>query len=136
MNTGDYILVLQDIYCDICYKLFTDKYKKWCKPCQLKKNFTNWTSGNEKIDNLIQKMQLRINNYDNIIVEWIPYDQFNDIIEIGKGGIAKISSAIWKGGPLQYDMNQHEYLRNKDVEVILRCFHNSQNIINEFLNEV
>jgi hypothetical protein len=111
----------------------------WCKPCQtnvLEKSFTNWTSGNEKIDNLIQEMQLGINNYYNIIVEWIPFDWLNDIKELRKYECSTIYSAILKGGLLQYDMNQREYLRNKDVEVILKCFHNSQNIINEFLNEV
>ena len=35
-----------------------------CKPCQinnLKRNFTNWTSENDNIDNLIQEMQLKVN---------------------------------------------------------------------------
>jgi hypothetical protein len=34
-----------------------DKKHKWCKFCHinhLKNNFTNWTSGNEIIDNFIQ----------------------------------------------------------------------------------
>ncbi|GBC11743.2 kinase-like domain-containing protein [Rhizophagus irregularis DAOM 181602=DAOM 197198] len=55
----DYILVLQNVYCDKCDKCFTDKYGIWCKSCQIndiEKNITNWTSGNEKIDNLIQEM--------------------------------------------------------------------------------
>ena len=40
-------------------------YNKWCKPCQtdnLKENFTNWTSGNKKMDNFIQEMQLKIDS--------------------------------------------------------------------------
>src|SRR3954453_12411667 len=61
-------------------------YYEWCKPCQinnLKGNFTNWTSGNEKIDDFIQEMQLKIDHPYNIIFEWIPYNQFSDIEEIG-----------------------------------------------------
>ena len=79
---------------------------RWCKPCQidnLKGNFTNWTSGNEKIDELIQEMQLKINKYNDIVFEWIPYNQFSDIKEIGKGGFATVYSAIWKDGRLKYN---------------------------------
>jgi hypothetical protein len=55
----------------------------------LKKNFTNWTSKNEKIDKFIQEMQLKINDYNDIIVEWIPYEQFNNIKKINKDGYIK-----------------------------------------------
>ena len=34
--------------------------------------------------------------------EWIPYNQFGNIEEIGKGGFATVYSAIWKDGPLGY----------------------------------
>jgi len=47
-------------YCEKCGAYVS---YKWCKPCRidnLKGNFTNWTSGNEKIDNVIQEMQLKI----------------------------------------------------------------------------
>jgi serine/threonine protein kinase len=111
----------------------------WCKSCQinnLKKNFTNWTSGNEKIDILIQEMQLRINKFHNIIVEWIPYNQFNYITEIGKGSFAKVYSAIWKDGPLIYDENNNKYARKPYKKVALKCLINSQNTTSEFLNEV
>jgi hypothetical protein len=47
----------------------------------LKNDFTNWTSENEKIDNLIQGMRLRIDYPSDIVFEWIPYDQFIDIKE-------------------------------------------------------
>ena len=44
-------------------------------------NLASWISGNEKIDNFIQEMQLKINKYDDIVFEWIPYDQFSNIEE-------------------------------------------------------
>ena len=135
-------MVLQDRFCNKCGEEYTDVYWRWCKPCQidnLKRNFTNWTSGNEKIDNFIQEMQLKIDKYNDIVFEWIPYNQFSDIKEIGRGGFATVYSAIWKDGLLEYDRynnEKHEYTRRSNYKVALKCLHNSQNITNEFLNEV
>ena len=98
---------LPDNKCEKCEEEYTNRVFRWCKPCQinnLKRNFANWTSGNEKIDNLIQEMQLKINKYSVIVFEWIPYNQFSDIKEIGKGGFSIVYLAIWKDGPLEYDI--------------------------------
>ena len=119
---------------------YTYVYDKWCKPCQIDNlKTTNLTSGNEKIDIFIQEMQLKIEYSSDIVFEWIPYNQFNDIKKIGKGGFATVYSAIWKDGPLKYDKDSKEYTRNSyyaNQKVALKCLHNSQNITNEFLNEV
>ena len=124
--------------CNKCGKEYTDVEHKWCKPCQidnLKGNFTNWTD-NEKIDNFIQKMQLKIGSLSDIVFEWIPYNQFSDIKEISRVSFATVYSAIWKDGPLEYGKSYtKEYTRNSDYKVALKCLHNSQNITNEFLNE-
>ena len=133
-------MVLQDYCCENCGKIYTSIYWTWCEPCQinkLEKNFANWTSGNEKIDEFIQEMQLKI-ELDSIIVEWIPYNQFDDIKEIGKDGFATVLySAIWMDGPLKYNICKNELKRIPNKEVTLKCFYtNSQNITNEFLNEV
>ncbi|RIA94418.1 kinase-like domain-containing protein [Glomus cerebriforme] len=140
-NTKDYIMVLHneyfETYCVKCYKIYTMVSSKWCKPCQinnLKENFINWTSGNEKIDNFIHEMQLKINNYDDIVIEWILFDQFNDIKEVGEGGFSTVYSAIWKDGPLYY--NKFEWNRDSNKTVALKYLQNSQDITNEFLNEV
>jgi hypothetical protein len=77
----------------------------------------NWTSGNEKIDNFIQNIQLK---FSKTSLEWIPYYQFDEINEIGKGGFSTVYSAIW----------------NRDQKVALKSLNNSQNFINELLNEV
>ena len=129
-------------YCKKCAKKYIEIVHKWCKSCQidnLKGNFTNWTSRNEKIDNFIQEMQLKINRYDDKVIEWIPYNQFSDIKEIGRGGFATVYSAIWKDGPLYYNENSKDYTRKSytaNQKVALKCLHNSQNITNELLNEV
>src|SRR5436305_897636 len=123
--------------CQNCGEKYTNsnEHLHWCKLCQtdnLKENFTNWTSGNEKIDGFIQEMQLKINKYNGIIFEWIPYNQFSGIKEIGGVGFATVYSAIWKYGRLYYDKNNEEYTRILNEKVALK----SQNITDEFLNEV
>ena len=48
-------------------------------------------------------------------------------------------TAIWKDGLLKYNGSSKEYARDlyySNYEVALKCLHNSQNITNEFLNEV
>ncbi|CAB5363418.1 unnamed protein product [Rhizophagus irregularis] len=138
-KTKDYIVVLKDGFCKNCGEIYTSINDNWCKSCQinnLKQNFTSWTSGNKEIDNFIQQMQFKINNCSDIIVEWIPYSQFNNINKIGEGGFAIVYSAIWKDGPLQYVKNQRKLKRNPNKKVALKCLNNSQNINNEFLNEV
>jgi hypothetical protein len=87
-------------------------------------------------------MRLNIDHnsfYSNIIFEWIPYDQFNDIKEIGKGGFSTVYSAIWKNGLLHYNdnnSNNKEWKRTPNTRVALKCLYNSQNFIDEFINEV
>ncbi|UZN99789.1 uncharacterized protein OCT59_001055 [Rhizophagus irregularis] len=141
-NTKDYIMVLQNTYCENCVecgKSYVDTQYKWCKICQindLKNNFTNWTSKNKIIDNFIQEMQLKINNLSDIIFEWIPYGQFDNVEEISKGDVMTVYSAIWKNGPLSYNYVKKKLTRVSDKKVILKFFHNSQSITNEFLNEV
>ena len=95
-----------------------------------------YCSGNEKIDEFIQEMHLKINDQCDIVFEWIPYNQFDNIEEISKGDFATIYSATWKNGPLNYDRFHGKYTRKSDKNVALKCLHNSQNITNEFLYKV
>src|ERR1044072_8481537 len=93
---------------------------------KLIKNFTTWTSGNEKIDKFIQGMQLQIKDYDDIIFEWIPYNQFNEIKEIDKDSFTTVYSAVWKDGLLRYNQDKEEWTRTPGYEVTLKCLSNSQ----------
>jgi hypothetical protein len=81
-------------------------------------------------------MQLKINDPNDIVFEWIPYNQFSNINEIKKSDSATVYLAMWKDGPLNYDFNKYEYTRSQNTKVVLKYLHNSQNITNEFLNEV
>lgn len=79
-----------------CLKCFFEKYAcRSCKVNYLKTNFTSWTSGNEIIDNFIQKKQL---DYFYKVFEWIPYDQFNDIKIQRNQDLYYL--AVWKDDPL------------------------------------
>src|SRR4051812_48758748 len=99
INTKDYIMVLSDGYCEKCCEVYTNTKCKWCKPCYLKNIFTN-TSGNEKVDTLIQEMQLKMDSPWDIVFEWVQYSQFDNIIKIGEDEFSTVYSAIWKDGPL------------------------------------
>jgi hypothetical protein len=130
-------MILQDGFCNKCGDEYTNWRQNWCKPCQIDNLKKNFTTRNEKIDNFIQEMQLKINDSLDIIFEWIPYNQFSDIKEIGKGGFATVYSAIWKDGELKYDIDTKMYVKTSpNQKVALKCLHNSQNITDEFLNEV
>ncbi|CAB5385228.1 unnamed protein product [Rhizophagus irregularis] len=99
----------------------------------LVQNYFTWTSGNEEIDDFIQEIELKTNNPD-IVFEWIPYNQFDEIKETGKNGYTTVYSAIWKDGPLHYHYGR--YKRDPNKEIILKCLHNSQNPVESIINEV
>jgi len=101
-------MVLQDGYFD-----------KYCERCD--KQYTvmefKWCESCQTCEDGKQ-IDVIVNNYKELV--WIPYNELTDIKEIGKGGFATVYSAIWKN--------------NK--KVALKCLYNSQNIINNILNEV
>ncbi|UZO17122.1 uncharacterized protein OCT59_008483 [Rhizophagus irregularis] len=98
-------------------------------------NLVKWTSGNKRIDEFIQKMQLSTNKRDDIIFEWISYSQFNEIKKMGKNDFVTTYSAIWKNGPLYYSNQHNIYARDLNKKITLKYLHNSQNITDEVLNK-
>ena len=69
-------------------------------------------------------MQLKISSQNDIVFEWISYNQFINVKKIGQGGFATLYSAIWKEGPLHYDYKK-KYIRQSDQKVALKLLHNS-----------
>src|SRR5436189_5451877 len=60
--------------CENCQdECLSTSYCEHCIRNYLKSNFSNWTSGNNDIDYLIQKSQVEAVSPD-MIVEWIPYN--------------------------------------------------------------
>src|SRR5579859_7726724 len=65
--------------CENCNKeCLATLYCEYCVRDYLKAGFSNWTSGNDDIDNLIQQCQKEALKPSRII-EWIPYDKLQDI---------------------------------------------------------
>src|ERR1044071_7154679 len=74
---------LATLYCELCVRNY------------LKTNFSNWTSENDDIDNLIQKCQMET-FHPGMIIEWIPYNNLQNIEYLTKGGCSEIYTAYWR----------------------------------------
>ncbi|RHZ49231.1 hypothetical protein Glove_527g15 [Diversispora epigaea] len=111
----------------------------WCKPCNSKhfqNDFNNWTSGNDKIDKLIQDAQLNDARNDLRVIEWIPYDRFKDVKQIGRGGFGTIHYARWIDGNIEkWNFENLQWERWGEEEVVLKKFDNFVNF-NDVLNEM
>ena len=112
---------------------------EWCQPCnakRFKENFKNWTSGNKNIDELIQHSQLNATYCGNCL-EWIPFENFQDVTYITRGGFSKIYSAIWPKGNIHYwDTGNKAWHRYTNKKVTLKSLDNSSDISVNFLDEV
>jgi hypothetical protein len=69
-------------------------------------------------------------NYNDIVFEWIPYNQFNEIEKAGRNNLITVYSAVWKNGPL------YKKGRYPNKKVVLKCLHNSKNPAEFVINEV
>ena len=123
--------------CGECNEPGTGQY--WCNPCNAKRfedNFKNWTSGNKNIDEFIQHSQLNALSYLNCL-EWIPFEKFQNVTYITKGGFGKIYSAEWpEGFILSWDIENKQWIRGTNWKVALKSLDNSSDISTDFLNEV
>ncbi|POG61261.1 kinase-like domain-containing protein [Rhizophagus irregularis DAOM 181602=DAOM 197198] len=105
------------------------------------------TSGNSVIDKFIKdtmydtmynaKIKSIYNN--NKFLEWVPFDRFTDIKEIGEGGFAKVYCATWIDGKSEYYENDDGSWKKREtesIEVALKRLNGSQNISDKYLNEL
>ncbi|RIA96142.1 kinase-like domain-containing protein [Glomus cerebriforme] len=113
---------------------------------RLKKKSKNWTSGNEIIDEFIKDIQLKATSISEVI-EWIDYDNFEDIEYLANGGFSTVYRATWineffmKTKRVDYDNDNddddesicHSCVNKK---VVLKSLRKSKNITKEFLNEI
>lgn len=123
--------------CGECNKPGTGE--KWCLPCNAKRfegNFKNWNSGNENINKFIQDSQLHA-VHRNKCLEWIPFEDFQKVTYIAKGGFGTIFSATWpKGNIYSWDIENQKWDRDANAKVALKSLDDSSDINADFLNEV
>ncbi|CAB4430745.1 unnamed protein product [Rhizophagus irregularis] len=123
--------------CGECNEPGTGSY--WCQPCNAKRfeeNFKNWTSGNKDIDELIQHSQLNAVECTKCL-EWIPFEKFQNVTYITRGGFGKIYSAEWPEGNIyRWDIENQKWHRFTSVGVALKSLDNSSDISTDFLNEI
>ncbi|EXX52059.1 hypothetical protein RirG_256380 [Rhizophagus irregularis DAOM 197198w] len=115
---------LATTYCDICVRNY------------LKANFSNWTSGNDIIDNLIQECQMKtIVPY--LIPEWIPYNNLQNIEYLTKGGFSEIYIAGWIDGCfIEWDSKEQQLKRFGIHDVVLKRLENVENANQSWIEEV
>src|SRR6266542_2587568 len=76
--------------CETCdQECLAISYCERCLQNYLKSKFSNWTSGNDDIDNLIQNCQLESFEPEKII-EWIPFNNLQSIKYLPKTGYPEI----------------------------------------------
>ncbi|EXX55990.1 Sps1p [Rhizophagus irregularis DAOM 197198w] len=99
-------------------------YCEYCVRNYLKENFSNWTSGNDEIDNLIQKCQMESLDPE-MIVEWIPYNNLENINYLTKGGFSEIYTAVWINGSCEeWDSKEQQLKRFGTLKVVLKTLEN------------
>ncbi|PKC56675.1 kinase-like protein, partial [Rhizophagus irregularis] len=122
--------------CENCnQKCLATLYCEYCVRNYLKYNFSNWTSGNNVIDNLIKNCQMETLT-PNAIIEWIPYNNLENIKYLTKGGFSEIYTADWiDGGYEEWNSKEQQLMRFGTHAVILKELKNVENASQSWFEE-
>ncbi|EXX55883.1 Ipl1p [Rhizophagus irregularis DAOM 197198w] len=122
--------------CESCnQKCLATLYCEYCVRNYLKENFSNWTSGNYDIDNLIQKCQMEALAPD-MVVEWIPYNNLQNIKYLTKGGFSEIYTADWiNGGYEEWNFGKKQLKRDGTSKIILKKLENVESANQSWFEE-
>ena len=95
-------------------------------------------SGNSDIDKFIKDTIFNAKKYNSRFLEWVPFDRFEDIKQIGEGGFAKVYSAKLIDGRSEYYKDNGSWVKSEPepMNVALKRLNGSQNMSAEYLNEV
>jgi hypothetical protein len=111
----------------------------WCQSCNsqhFQQDFNKWTSGNKEIDEFIQNFQLNATCNEEVL-EWIPYEKFENIEYLAKGGFGIVHKAKWIDGYIRlWNISQNKWTRWGTKDIVLKCLNNSKNLTTDFLQEV
>ncbi|CAG8499086.1 25703_t:CDS:2 [Gigaspora rosea] len=127
--------------CDECYEYQYNQHNPsfYCQPCNTKRfrlEFDKWSTGNNKLDRLIQKSHIKSKKVFELL-EWIPYSSLKDITRIAQGGFSTVYSAVLVNGPMQrFDLSKQQWSRAGVSRVIFKEFYNSKDSSFQFLEEV
>jgi len=107
--------------CEICNEnRLATFYCEYCIRKYLESIFPSWSSGNNDVDNLIKNYQMN-SITPHMIIEWIPYENLENIEISAKGGSSDIYSAIWKNGHYnEWDFLEKKIKRVGPCKVILK----------------
>ncbi|CAG8597051.1 9562_t:CDS:2, partial [Acaulospora morrowiae] len=104
---------------------------------------SHWTCGNLEIDKMIREFQEGVWSTD-LILEWIPFEQFYDIKKVNESMFSITYSAYWRDGPLlMKDLPENErifkiFYRKGIIKVALKKFkyqNTSTDYIKDFIKE-
>ncbi|RHZ48648.1 hypothetical protein Glove_543g18 [Diversispora epigaea] len=123
--------------CNNCQNWYqATQYCEFCIRKYLENNFRNWTSGNNEIDKLIQECQQKTIAPDTVI-EWIEYNQFENIEHLAEGGCATIYTATWKDGIYNEWNSERQILeRFGSHKIVLKRLNNSNSNNTHWFQEV
>jgi hypothetical protein len=127
-------MIVLDNICEKCNGVL-------CNSIYFQRNFKNWTSGNNDIDEFIQVMQLSVHDNVNKALEWILYDKLYDIKYITKDGFGKVYRANWIDGYISNfqswdDVNKNWKRNNFNMLVKLKSLNSPNDLTFELVNKV
>nr|CAG8622431.1 8625_t:CDS:2 [Entrophospora candida] len=106
----------------------------WCKQCSLKNN--KWTSGNFHVDKFIMKTQKKSCKWTDSFLEWIPFENFQNLKKIGDGHFSTVYCATWMDGKRIKSTNKSVCTRSAPITVALKSIKNSANISEKYVQEL
>ena len=103
-----------------------------CEGCEEKeiKKLTD-KCRNKEIARLIYECKLNADRYYYDNIQWIPFDEFENIEYLAKGGFGEVHKATWING--YYNEYKEKY---EDEEVVLKRIYHSSDKISDILKEV
>ncbi|CAG8544546.1 3562_t:CDS:2 [Scutellospora calospora] len=117
----------------------TNSGSNWCYICQrdsLQHNFHKWTSGDIKIDLIIQQTQLDAKVCVDYL-EWIPFDDFDFTKYHARGAFSVVYFGIWIDGPRYIlDDDSQDWIRSGPTKCALKRIENSQSMSQEYLENI
>ncbi|CAG8483359.1 4180_t:CDS:10 [Acaulospora morrowiae] len=106
--------------------------KKLCGFCYFGEYFLR-KSGNQDIDNFLRKFAER-KKYP--FLEFIPYEEFSNVIKIGHGEFSQVYKATWNKGCLRnWNKKDGNFTRFPPSTVALKVLEESREMNSEFLKE-